>query len=177
MGNDHHRPAAGDPQQVGVHQCFGFRIERAGRLIKDQNARIGNQRSGNGEPLALYRARFQPSQFLQVPYVMLGLNVVVADSDDEARRLFTSLQQAFVNLRTGRPGPLPPPVTGWSPPDIRLSMMLDQALACALVGAPAAVSAGLDAFIATHKPDELMVTAQIYDHAARLKSYEILSKL
>ena len=127
--------------------------------------------------LALYRARFQPSQFLQAPYVMLGLNVVAADSDEEARRLFTSLQQAFVNLRTGRPGPLPPPVEGWSPPDTRLSMMLDQALACALVGAPTTVSTGLDAFIAAHKPDELMVTAQIYDHTARLKSYEILSRL
>jgi alkanesulfonate monooxygenase SsuD/methylene tetrahydromethanopterin reductase-like flavin-dependent oxidoreductase (luciferase family) len=113
----------------------------------------------------------------QKPYLMLGLNVVAAETDAEAKRLFTSLQQAFINLRSGRPAPLPPPIDDIAPllADPRLSHMLDSALACAVVGARDTVKSGLDAFIARHQPDELMVTAQVYDHAARKRSYEILA--
>ncbi len=131
------------------------------------------------EALALYRAQFRPSRFLSKPHVMLGLNVVAAETDDEAKHLFTSLQQAFINLRTGRPGPLPPPVQDIRPflADPRIEAMLKSVLSVAQVGSPANVKAGLDAFIAQHQPDELMVTSQIFDHAARVKSYELLSGL
>ena len=124
--------------------------------------------------LDLYRQRFQPSEQLARPYVMLGLNVFAADTDEAAHLLFTSLQQAFVNLRTGRPGLLPPPVAGYAPPEGARGM-LDQALACAVVGSAETVMAGVEAFAARTGADELMVTAQIHDHAARLRSFEILA--
>jgi luciferase family oxidoreductase group 1 len=131
------------------------------------------------QALALYRAQFRPSQFLAKPYVMLGLNVVAADTDAQAKHLFTSLQQAFVNLRTGNPGQLPPPVNDVTSyfADPRIGAMLHSVLSLAQVGSPATVKAGIEAFIAQHKPDELMVTGQIFDHAKRLRSYEILSGL
>ena len=129
--------------------------------------------------LALYRAQFRPSRFLDKPYVMLGVNVVAADSEAEAKFLFTSLQQAFVNLRTGNPGQLPPPVDdiGAYFTDPRIAAMLRSVLSLAQVGSPQTVKAGIEAFIAEHQPDELMVTGQIFDHAKRLRSYEILSGL
>jgi luciferase family oxidoreductase group 1 len=131
------------------------------------------------QALELYRAQFRPSRFLEKPHVMLGLNVVAAQTDAQAKHLFTSLQQAFINLRTGRPGPLPPPVDDMAGhfTDPRIEAMLASVLAVAQVGSPHTVKAGLEAFIAKHQPDELMVTGQIYDHAARLRSYEILSEL
>jgi luciferase family oxidoreductase group 1 len=129
------------------------------------------------EAIALYRARFEPSEQLDKPYLMLGLNVVAAETDAEARRLFTSLQQAFLNLRTGQPSPLPPPVDDI---DARfaaagMSPGMQGALASAVVGAPETVRRGLDDFVRRHQPDEIMVTAQIYDHAARVRSFEIVA--
>ena len=124
--------------------------------------------------IALYRERFQPSERLARPHVMLGLTVIAADTDAEARRLFSSLQQSFVALRTGAPGPLPPPVDDMdSRLDPTARAMLAQALSCAVIGSPATVERGLAAFIARTGADELMVTASIFDHAARLRSYEI----
>ncbi|RWO60464.1 LLM class flavin-dependent oxidoreductase [Mesorhizobium sp.] len=128
--------------------------------------------------LEIYRSRFQPSKQLDKPYVMLGLNVFAAPSDAEARLLFTSLQQAFVNLRTGRPGRLPPPVDGYERDlDPMAKTMLDQALSCAVVGAPETVRQGIEAFVQRTGADELMVTAQIFDHAARVRSFEILANV
>ncbi len=125
----------------------------------------------------IYRSRFQPSERLAKPKLMLGLNVFAADTDAEARHLFSSLQQAFVNLRTGRPGKLPPPVEGYEAGlEPMAKAMLDQALSCAIVGSPATVRSGLDAFIRRTGADELMVTAQIFDHKARLRSFEILAE-
>ena len=127
--------------------------------------------------LAIYRSSFQPSKRLSEPYVMLGYNAFAADTDEEARDLFTSVQQAFVNLRTGRAGKLPPPRSGYAEAlDAGARSMIDQALSCSAVGSPETVKAQLNAFIDRHKPDELMVTSQIFDHAARVKSYEILSE-
>ncbi|MGI9039785.1 MAG: LLM class flavin-dependent oxidoreductase [Gemmatimonadales bacterium] len=126
------------------------------------------------QALELYRAGFRPSEQLDRPYVMLGVNVVAADSDEEARRLFTSLQQAFVNLRLGRPGRLPAPVAGYGDrlgPTER--SLLDQALACSIVGSPELVRRGLETFAAETGADELMVTSQIFDHDARIRSFEI----
>ena len=126
------------------------------------------------QAVELYRAQFQPSEQLQRPYVMLGLNVFAADTDDEARVLFTSLQQAFVNLRRGRPGPLLPPVEGFEEQLTPMErLMLGDALACSIVGSPEVVRRGLAAFVERTGADELMVTAQIYDHTARLRSFEI----
>ncbi len=127
--------------------------------------------------LAVYRSRFQPSEHLSKPYVMLGLNVVAAPTDAEARLLFTSLQQAFVNLRSGRPGKLPPPVEGYDRNlDGPARAMLDHALAESVVGSPETVRRGVEAFIARTGADELMVTAQVFDHAARVRSFEILAE-
>jgi luciferase family oxidoreductase group 1 len=127
--------------------------------------------------LEIYRSRFQPSEQLDKPYAMLGLNVFAAPSDAEARLLFTSLQQAFVNLRTGRPGRLPPPVEGYERElDPMAKTMLGQALSCAVVGSPETVRQGIDAFVRRTGADELMVTAQIFDHAARVRSFEILAE-
>ncbi|MDB5934387.1 MAG: class flavin-dependent oxidoreductase [Massilia sp.] len=126
------------------------------------------------QAVALYRSTFKPSAQLGKPYVMLGFNVFAADSDDEARLLATSMQQAFVNLRTGRPGKLQPPKPGYlenlGPQELA---MLDQVLSCSAIGAPATVKASMEAFIARTGADELMVTSQIFDHKARLHSYEI----
>ena len=130
------------------------------------------------EAADLYRARFEPSAQLEKPYLMLGLNVVGAETEAEARRLFTSLQQAFLNLRTGRPGRLPTPVD-----DIEarfaasgLSPDMQGALSTAVVGDRQQVRAGLEAFVAKTRPDEIMITAQIYDHAARVRSFEIAAQ-
>lgn len=127
--------------------------------------------------LQLYRSQFQPSEVLDRPFTMLGLNVVAADTDAEAQRLFTSLQQQFVNLQRGRPGPLLPPVDSierrWSATE---QASVTHVLRYAVVGAPETVRRGLDAFIAQTGADELLVTAQIFDHAARLRSFEIVAK-
>lgn len=126
--------------------------------------------------IEIYRSRFQPSSHLDKPYVMLGLNVVAAPTDAEATFLFSSLQQAFVNLRTGRPGPLPAPVAGYAESlDPAARSILGQALSCAIVGSPQTVRQGLDAFMRRTGADELMVTAQVFDHAARVRSFEILA--
>jgi luciferase family oxidoreductase group 1 len=124
--------------------------------------------------LGLYRSQFRPSEFLDKPHVMLGLNVVAAETDQAALRLFTSLQQAFINLRTGRPGPLPAPVDDIEAIiDPSAHSLLQQTLSRSVVGSPATVKAGLSAFIARTGADEIMVTAQIFDHAARVRSFEI----
>jgi luciferase family oxidoreductase group 1 len=128
--------------------------------------------------IELYRRMFQPSKQLERPYVMLGANVFAADTDAEAKLLLTSLQQAFVNLRTGNPGPLPPPVENYEAqlPDSARAM-LDQALSCSVIGSPDSVREGLNAFITRTGADEVIVTAQIFDHAARKRSFEITAQV
>ncbi|MDQ6648078.1 MAG: LLM class flavin-dependent oxidoreductase [Pseudomonadota bacterium] len=126
------------------------------------------------EALALYRRDFQPSARLQQPHAMLGLNVVGADSDVEARRLFTTQQQSFINLRRGRPGLIPPPIDDiesyWTPPE---KLMVERALACSVIGDVGTVSDGIAAFISRHKPDEVLVTANVFEQGARRHSFEI----
>jgi luciferase family oxidoreductase group 1 len=129
------------------------------------------------DAIAIYRDRFRPSERLAAPHVMLGVNVFAAPTDAEARWLFSSLQQAFLNLRRGRPGKLPPPVEGFeaqlSPPE---RAMLAQSLACSIVGGPETVRRGIAEFAARTGADELMVTAQIHDHEARRRSFAILAE-
>ena len=130
------------------------------------------------EALGIYREKFVPSEVLKQPYAMAALGVYVADNDAEAARLFTSQQQAFLNLRRGRPGPLPPPVDKmndiWSPPE---AAMINHAFREAVVGSPATVTRGIKAFLERTQVDELMLTAAIFDHTARLRSFELAALL
>ncbi|MGH8855846.1 MAG: LLM class flavin-dependent oxidoreductase [Telluria sp.] len=130
------------------------------------------------QAIEMYRATFRPSKQLERPYVMLGFNVFAADTDAEARLLATSMQQAFVNLRSGRPGKLQPPRAGYLESlGTAERMMLDGVLSCTAIGAPATVEEQLRAFIARTGADELMITSQVFDHAARLRAYEITAEI
>jgi luciferase family oxidoreductase group 1 len=130
------------------------------------------------QAIEIYRSTFRPSAQLDKPYVMLGFNVFAADTDDEAQFLATSMQQAFVNLRSGRPTRLLPPVAGYLDQlGAQERMMLDSVLSCSAIGAPATVAQQLKAFIARTGADELMITSQIFDHAARLRSYELTADI
>ncbi|WWW37194.1 LLM class flavin-dependent oxidoreductase [Stenotrophomonas rhizophila] len=124
------------------------------------------------EALAVYRREFRRSQYLEAPYAVLGINVVAAESEAEAKRLFTTQQQSFVNLRRGKPGLIPPPIDDiedfWQPHE---KLGVQNALACAVVGDVRQVGEGMAAFAARHKPDELLLTANIFDHAARKRSF------
>jgi luciferase family oxidoreductase group 1 len=126
--------------------------------------------------LRIYRENFRPSAQLARPYAMVGANVIVADTDSAARRLFTSAQQAFTNLLRGARGQLLPPIDDieryWSPLE---KAQAQRMLACAFVGSPATMRAGIDGFLADTGADEVIVAAAIYDHAARLRSYELLA--
>jgi luciferase family oxidoreductase group 1 len=130
------------------------------------------------EAIALYRTTFRPSARLAKPYVMLGFNVFAADTDEEAQLRATSMQQAFVNLRSGRPSRLPPPVEGYlnrvGPQERAL---LDNVLSCSAIGAHTTVLRELNAFVERTGADELMITSQIFDHSARLRSYEITAEI
>src|SRR6266403_2624080 len=130
------------------------------------------------QALHLYRSGFKPSKHLDRPYAMLGANVIAADTDAEARRLFTSHQQAFTQLRRGMPGQIPPPIddigTYWSPAE---KAMASQSLACSIVGGSTTVERELQEFTEVTRPDELMIAALIYDQAARLRSYEITAEV
>ena len=127
------------------------------------------------EAIRVYRETFRPSEQLDKPYVMLGFNAFVADSDEEAKLLSTSIQQAFVALRTGQPMKLPPPQPGYSETlPLQARATLQGVLSCSAIGSPGTARTQVEAFVERYKPDELMVTAQIYDHQARLRSYELL---
>ena len=128
--------------------------------------------------LALYRSKFRPSESLQRPYAMACINVFAAETDSVAVRLFTSIQQQFINLRRGSPGPLQPPVDSteglWSDLERR---GVEHALRESIVGSPEKVKSGIAAFIQKTDVDELMVTGQIFDHTARLRSFEIVAEV
>ena len=130
------------------------------------------------QAIAMYRANFKPSAQLAKPYVMLGFNVFAAATDQEARLLASSMQQAFISLRTGRPRKLPPPVPNYVE---RLNAyereILDQVLPCSAIGSPETIEKSLTEFIARTQADELMITGHIFDAAARLRSYEITAEV
>ncbi len=130
------------------------------------------------DALELYRSEFQPSDVLAQPYAVAAIAVFAADTDAEAARLFTSLQQSFVQLRRGTPGPLPPPVDRmdglWTPAE---QAGVGHAFREAVVGSRATVQRGLAAFLRRTRVDELMVTAAIFDPAARLRSFELVAQV
>ena len=128
------------------------------------------------QAIEIYRSEFRPSKQLEQPYVMAGVNVIAAETDREARRLFTSAQQQFTNLVRGKPGRLRPPIDDidayWSPEEaVQVSSMLKYAF----VGSEPTVRVGLQAFVKSTGVDELMVVSAIYEHASRLRSYKLLA--
>ena len=129
------------------------------------------------QALDLYRSGFRPSDQLEHSYVMLGVNVFAAEEAEEAQTLFSSLQQAFINLRLGRPGKLPPPQKGFAE---RLGILersiLEQTLSSAVVGTEETAVKGLETFAERTGADELMLTSQIFDHRARLRSFEMVAR-
>jgi luciferase family oxidoreductase group 1 len=129
------------------------------------------------QALDVYRARFKPSKHLDEPYVMVGYNVFAADTDEEAQLLATSMQQAFVNLRSGQPKKLPPPVPGYlqqlHPHD---RAILAEVLSCSAIGTRDTVRRELKTFADLTGADEIIVASMIYDHAARRRSYEIAAQ-
>jgi luciferase family oxidoreductase group 1 len=130
------------------------------------------------QALAIYRETFQPSDRLDRPRVMLAANVFAAETDEQGRRLRTSMQQAFANLRAGRPGRLPRPVDDIAALYDRHTLAgIDAALTFSATGSPATVRDELGAIVAAFRPDELILTGQIHDHAARLRSFEIAAEV
>ncbi len=129
------------------------------------------------EALAIYRERFEPSAHCAQPYVMVGLNVIAANTASAARLLRTSAQQSMLSLRQGRPGKLPPPVAGF---EERLSpaerQIIEQSQSCSVVGAPDTIRAGVAAFVERTGADEVMIVSHIFDHDARLRSLEITAE-
>lgn len=126
--------------------------------------------------IEIYRARFRPGQ-IDRPYVMLGFNVFAADTDEHAQLLATSMKQSFVNLRSGRPSQLPPPVAGY---DAALSgqdqALLADVLSCSAIGSLSTVRDRLQTFIDRTQADELMITSHVFDHGARVRSFEIAAE-
>ena len=130
------------------------------------------------EALAIYRRVFTPSAQLDGPYAMVATNIIAADTDAEAMRLASSLMQAFVRLRRGEPGKMPPPVDDIDrvlSPGEKAGMM--RILARSFIGSKATVERGLRSLIEETRADEVIVAGQIFDHAARLRSYEIVAEL
>ncbi|MBT4907886.1 MAG: LLM class flavin-dependent oxidoreductase [Rhodospirillaceae bacterium] len=129
------------------------------------------------QAVEIYRDRFEPSAQLDAPYVMIGCNAVVADTEDEARHLFTTPQQQFTRMVRGTRGQLPPPVddieTFWSPME---KSQASSMLGCSFYGSSDTIKARLDPLIEATGADELMVVGAIWDHAARVRSYEILAE-
>jgi luciferase family oxidoreductase group 1 len=130
------------------------------------------------EALQIYRQTFRRSPWLDAPHAMVCIQAIAANTDHEARRLLTSLQQGFLALRRGTPGPLPPPVDDmkglWS--DLERAP-LDQMLECAVIGSPETVRRGLAAIQDRTQADEVMIATQVFDQAARLRSFELVSEI
>jgi len=133
-----------------------------------------------GELLAaldIYRARFKPSEQLDRPYAMVGVNIVAAPTDDEARRLATTQQMSFANLVRGARGLSQPPIddieTYWSPAEKAQAMRM---LARSIIGAPETVRAGIKALVDETNADELIVVSDVYDHPTRLRSFEMIAE-
>ena len=130
------------------------------------------------QAIDIYRQRYRPSEDHPEPHLILGVNIVAADSDDEARYLATSGRQAFASLRRGMPTTLPPPSRELEREVVPFGAVpLHEVQSVSMVGSADTVRQGLDTFVRETGPDEIIVTAQFYDHAARLRSYEIIAGL
>ena len=130
------------------------------------------------EAIKIYRQNFRPSATLKEPYVMSCVNVVAADTDQEADRLSTSLKRLFMGIVTGKRELLQPPVENmdeiW---DEMEEAAVNQMLAVSFIGGPEKISAQLQSFLAQTQVDEIMVTSHIYNHQARLNSYQLFADI
>lgn len=130
------------------------------------------------QAIEIYRARFRPTDEHPEPYLILGVNVVAANTDEDARFLASSGRQSFANLRRGMPSTLPPPSKDYEKDVVTFGQIpLTEVTSIAMVGSPTTVATGLKTFVAETRPDELMVVSHIYDHAARVRSYEIAAEV
>ena len=128
--------------------------------------------------LALYRQNFKPSPDLEKPHAMIGVGVFAADTDAAAHRLFTSAQMQFLNLIRGHPSELPPPVDTMEGRWTRAEQLaVAQRTRCSAVGSPETVRRRIEELLEETNADEIIATAQIYDHTARLRSFEIAAKV
>jgi luciferase family oxidoreductase group 1 len=169
-------PGAGLDIPVWLLGSSGFSAQLAGQLGMPFSF------AGHFSPefiipaMSIYRSSFKPSEVLQEPYAMLALNVFAADTDEEATKLATSQHQSFLNLIRGKPGKIKPPVDSmddiWSPEE---KAAVEVRLGGSVIGSAATVKKRLDAILAETQADEIIVNAMIFDHDARVKSYEILA--
>ncbi len=170
-------PGAGLDIPIWLLGSGGFSAQLAGQLGLPFGS-AGHFSPHNLMPgLELYRRNFRPSEVLERPYAMVCINVFAADTDAEAQRLATSQYQAHLNLIRGKPAQLPPPVESmeglWSPQE---QASVESFLKGSIIGSPATVAAALEVLAEETQADELMIHSMIYDHAARLRSYEILAE-
>ena len=128
------------------------------------------------DALRMYRANFKPSKQLAQPYAMVGVNIIAAATDAEARRLATTQQMSATNMLRNSRGLSKPPIddieTYWTPLE---KMQVQRKLACSVIGSPEAVRAGVERLIERTQADELMVVSDVFDHAARIRSYELMA--
>ncbi|GEN52198.1 LLM class flavin-dependent oxidoreductase [Halobacillus faecis] len=181
FAGDHHIhaiPGEGLDIPVWLLGSSGFSAQLAGQLGLPFSFASHFSPNNTRGALNLYRSSFQPSEVLDDPYVMVGVNVIAADTDEEAEKLATSLQQQFLNLVRNTNHLLQPPVDNmdevWTAQE---KAALRQQLGASIIGSKETVRDQLEKFQAETEADELMVISQIYDHSARLHSYEIVSEI
>jgi luciferase family oxidoreductase group 1 len=171
-------PGGGLDIPIWLLGSSGFSAQLAGRLGLPFSFAAHFQPEYTLPALELYRRNFQPSEVLEKPYAMVALNVFAAETDREAERIATSQHQSFLNLIRGTPGQIPPPVDSmegiWTPQE---KMLVQQRLGGSVIGSPETVKKGLEKFLAETQADELIINAMIYDHLARLRSYEIIANI
>jgi luciferase family oxidoreductase group 1 len=171
-------PGAGLEIPIWLLGSSGFSAQLAGQLGLPFSFAAHFSPENTLPALDLYRRNFHPSETLDKPYTMVALNVFAAETNREAERLATSQHQSFLNLIRGTPGQIPPPVDSmeniWTP---REKAMVDSRLGGSVIGDPERVKQGLEKFLAETEADELIINAMIYDHLARLRSYEIIANV
>lgn len=171
-------PGGGLDVPIWLLGSSGFSAQLAGQLGLPFSFAAHFSPENTLPALDLYRRNFQPSETLEKPYAMVALNVFAAETDREAERLATSQHQSFLNLIRGTPGQIPPPVdsmeTIWT---VREKAMVEARLGGSVIGNPETVKIGLEKFLAETQADELIINAMIYDHLARLRSYEIIANV
>ncbi|BDA86689.1 hypothetical protein Sa4125_42310 [Aureimonas sp. SA4125] len=129
------------------------------------------------QAVEVYRETFRPSEYLDAPYFMLAMNVFAGETDAEGRRIRSSMEQAFANLRTGKPGPLPRAVDDIDAViDPMTRAGVDEALSVSATGSPQTVAREIETLVSRYAPDEIIITGQIHDQAARLRSFEIAAQ-
>jgi len=171
-------PGAGSNVPIWLLGSSGFSAQLAGQLGLPFSFAAHFSPEYTLPALELYRRNFRPSETLGKPYAMVALNVFAADTDAEAQRLATSQHQSFLNLIRGKPGKIQPPVDDmdliWTPQE---KAMVDARLGGSIIGDSKTVRRGIEEFVQRTAADELMVNAIIYDHDARLRSYEIVAEV